>query len=95
MHLLEQVTTFRSSLFPCNFRIYTPCFRCRMILRQPFYSPVEDVPMHFALIPCIICAAIGAAGGWIVRDRDYYKSKDEEAANSTAGGQPTAEGEGN
>ena len=50
--------------------------------------------MHFALIPCIICAAVGAAGGWIVRDRDYYKSKDEEAANRTAGSQPAAQGEG-
>jgi hypothetical protein len=36
--------------------------------------------MHFALLPCIICAGLGAAGGWIWRDRSYYKSKDEERA---------------
>lgn len=34
--------------------------------------------MHIALVPCIVCAALGAVGGWFMRERDYYKSKDEE-----------------
>lgn len=45
--------------------------------------------MHIALVPCLVCAAVGAAGGWLVRDREYFKSKDEqstdvEAADDTA-----------
>ncbi len=38
--------------------------------------------MHIALIPCIVCAAVGAAGGWFMRDRDYDKSKDEQGADA-------------
>lgn len=38
--------------------------------------------MHIALIPCIVCAALGAAAGWVVRDRDFYKSKSEEGADA-------------
>ncbi len=38
--------------------------------------------MHIALLPCIVCAAVGAAGGWFARDREYYKSKDEQGADA-------------
>ncbi len=50
--------------------------------------------MHIALIPCIICAAVGAAGGWIVRDREYYKSKDEQSGDAKADSASAAQTEG-
>jgi hypothetical protein len=43
---------------------------------------LEEIAMHIALIPCIVCAAVGAAGGWFMRDRDFYKSKDEQGADA-------------
>jgi len=49
--------------------------------------------MHIALIPCIVCAAVGAAGGWFMRDRDYYKAKDEQGAEAETADDAAKEGE--
>ncbi len=38
--------------------------------------------MHFALLPFIVGAVVGAAAGWIVRDREYFKPKHEQGADA-------------
>lgn len=38
--------------------------------------------MHISLVPFVIAVALGAAIGWIVRDRDCYKSRLEDSADA-------------
>ena len=38
--------------------------------------------MHISMVPFVIALALGAAVGWIVRDRDCYKSRLEDSADA-------------
>lgn len=38
--------------------------------------------MHFAFFPFVVGAALGAVVGWVVRDREVYKSQLEQGADA-------------
>ena len=61
-------------------------FRCHETICGNYDLSLEEIPMHFALIPCLISAAVGGVAGWIVRDREFYKSKAESDADAGATG---------
>lgn len=68
----------------CNAGSRVSYFRCHETICGNYEVPLEEIPMHFALIPCLISAAVGGIAGWIVRDREFYKSKVESKAEPDA-----------